>query len=97
MLELKGFPEPVEAFSVSWAPVAEEGDAPGGWQLPAVMRWVARVGFVGRGYGRAGRFLSRASRGWGRADWRRTGRTVHTAWGSRCAGVRATRMSGCRM
>ena len=48
MLELKGFPEPVEAFSVSWAPVAEEGDAPGGWPLPAVMRSVPRLAFVGR-------------------------------------------------
>jgi class 3 adenylate cyclase len=47
-LELKGFPEPVEAFSVSWAPIAEEGDAPGGWPLPAAMRSVPRLAFVGR-------------------------------------------------
>lgn len=47
-LELKGFPEPVEAFSVFWAPIAEEGDAPGGWPLPAVMRSVPRLAYVGR-------------------------------------------------
>jgi tetratricopeptide (TPR) repeat protein len=47
-LELKGFPEPVEAFSVRWARVAEEGGAPGGWPLPAVMRSVPRLSFVGR-------------------------------------------------
>ena len=45
---MKGFPEPVEAFSVSWSPVAVEGDAPGGWPLPAVMRSVPRLAYVGR-------------------------------------------------
>jgi class 3 adenylate cyclase/tetratricopeptide (TPR) repeat protein len=52
-LELKGFPEPVEAFSVCWAPIAEEGDAPGGWPLPAVMRSVPRLAYVGRDSERA--------------------------------------------
>jgi class 3 adenylate cyclase len=50
-LELKGFPEPVEAFSVPWTPIAEEGggasDA-GGWPLPAVLRSVPTLSYVGR-------------------------------------------------
>jgi class 3 adenylate cyclase len=47
-LELKGFPEPVEALSVSWAPLAEEAGAAGRWPLPAVLRSVPPVSYVGR-------------------------------------------------
>ena len=50
-LDLKGIPEPVEAFSVSWAPLAEEtgGEAEAGrWPLPAVLRSVPTVSYVGR-------------------------------------------------
>ncbi len=47
-LELKGFPEPVEAFSVSWAPLGEEASGAGGWPLPAVLRSVPPVSYVGR-------------------------------------------------
>jgi class 3 adenylate cyclase len=46
--ELKGFEEPVEAFSVSWAPLEEETGAPGRWSLPALMRSVPPVKYVGR-------------------------------------------------
>ena len=55
-LELKGIPEPVEAFAVSWAPLAEEteGDAEAGrWPLPAVLRSVPAVSYVGRSAERA--------------------------------------------
>ena len=47
-LELKGFPEPVEAFSVSWVPLGEEASGAGGWPLPAVLRSVPPVSYVGR-------------------------------------------------
>src|ERR1700730_8911020 len=47
-LELKGIPEPVEAFSVSWAPLREEACTAGGWPLPAVLRSVPPVSYVGR-------------------------------------------------
>ncbi len=47
-LELKGFEGPVEAFAVSWAPVSDGGDAPGRWPLPAVMRSVPVLSYVGR-------------------------------------------------
>jgi class 3 adenylate cyclase len=48
-LELKGFPDPVEAFSVSWAPLAAETGAPAGrWPLPALLRSVPPVKYVGR-------------------------------------------------
>jgi class 3 adenylate cyclase len=48
-LELKGFREPVEAFSVSWAPLAEEAGEPSGrWPLPALLRSVPPVKYVGR-------------------------------------------------
>jgi class 3 adenylate cyclase len=47
--ELKGFPDPVEAFSVSWAPLAEEAFEPSGrWPLPALLRSVPPVKYVGR-------------------------------------------------
>ena len=47
-LELKGFPAPVHAFSVSWAPLGEEVSGAGGWLLPAVLRSVPPVSYVGR-------------------------------------------------
>jgi class 3 adenylate cyclase len=48
-LELKGFPDPVEAFSVAWEPLAQEGGEPSGrWPLPAVLRSVPPVQYVGR-------------------------------------------------
>jgi class 3 adenylate cyclase len=47
-LELKGFPELVQAFSVSWAPLGEEASGAGGWPLPAVLRSVPPVSYVGR-------------------------------------------------
>jgi class 3 adenylate cyclase/tetratricopeptide (TPR) repeat protein len=47
-LELNGFPEPVEAFSVSWAPLGEEASVAGDWPLPAVLRSVPPVSYVGR-------------------------------------------------
>ncbi len=52
-LELKGFPEPVEAFSVSWPPLGEEASVAGGWPLPAVLRSVPPVSYVGRAAERA--------------------------------------------
>ena len=48
LLELKGLPEPVEAFSVSWAPLGEEASGAGGWPLPALLRSVPPVSYVGR-------------------------------------------------
>jgi class 3 adenylate cyclase/tetratricopeptide (TPR) repeat protein len=48
LLELKGLPEPAEAFSVSWAPLGEEASVAGGWPLPAVLRSVPPVSYVGR-------------------------------------------------
>ena len=47
-LELKGFDEPVEAFSVSWAPLEEETGASSRWPLPAILRSVPSVKYVGR-------------------------------------------------
>jgi class 3 adenylate cyclase len=47
-LELKGFEEPVEAFSVEWAPLAEETGASSRWPLPALLRSVPLVSYVGR-------------------------------------------------
>jgi class 3 adenylate cyclase len=47
-LELKGFNEPVEAFAVPWEPAGEEGEAPGAWPLPAVLRSVPVLSYVGR-------------------------------------------------
>jgi len=48
MLELKGFPEPVETFSVSWAPLEEEASGAGRSPLPAVLRSTPPVSYVGR-------------------------------------------------
>ena len=54
-LELKGFPDPVEAFSVSWVPLAQEAGEPSGrWPLPALLRSVPPVKYVGRIEERAG-------------------------------------------
>jgi class 3 adenylate cyclase/tetratricopeptide (TPR) repeat protein len=53
-LELKGFPDPVEAFSVSWAPIAEETSGVSRWPLPALLRAVPPVSYVGRVEERAG-------------------------------------------
>ncbi|HEX4187004.1 MAG TPA: AAA family ATPase [Solirubrobacteraceae bacterium] len=47
-LELKGLPDPIEAFSVSWAQLAVETGASSRWPLPAVLRSVPPVTFVGR-------------------------------------------------
>jgi class 3 adenylate cyclase len=47
-LELKGFEKPVEALSVSWAPLAEETGASSRWPLPALLRSVPPVAYVGR-------------------------------------------------
>ncbi len=46
-LELKGFEGPVEAFAVSWVPVGEQAGSPGRWPLPAVLRSVPPISFVG--------------------------------------------------
>ena len=46
--ELKGFDEPVEAFSVSWAPLVEETGGPTRWPLPGLLRSVPPVKYVGR-------------------------------------------------
>jgi class 3 adenylate cyclase/tetratricopeptide (TPR) repeat protein len=53
-LELKGFAEPVEAFAVSWAPIAEEASGASRWPLPALLRSVPLVSYVGRVEERAG-------------------------------------------
>ena len=47
-LELKGFPEPVQAFSVSWRASAEEASGVSRWPLPALLRSVPPVAYVGR-------------------------------------------------
>ena len=48
--ELKGIPEPMEAFSVVWEPLADEaaGSAGGAWPVPSVLRAVPRIAYVGR-------------------------------------------------
>src|SRR3984885_12771930 len=53
-LELKGFAEPVEAFAVSWAPIAEEASGASRWPLPALLRSGPPVSYVGRVEERAG-------------------------------------------
>jgi class 3 adenylate cyclase len=49
-LELKGIPEPMEAFSVVWGPLdPERSGAEGGrWPLPEALRMVPRIAYVGR-------------------------------------------------
>jgi class 3 adenylate cyclase len=52
-LKLKGFEEPVQAFSVSWAPLGEQTEASSRWPLPALLRSVPVVSYVGRAEERA--------------------------------------------
>jgi class 3 adenylate cyclase len=52
-LELKGFEDPAETFAVSWAPLAEETGASSRWPLPARLRSVPVVSYVGRAEERA--------------------------------------------
>ncbi len=61
-LELKGIPEPVEAFTVVWEPLEpEQADAGvGRWPLPEALRGVPRIAYVGRAAGRATLEQSRA-------------------------------------
>ena len=47
-LDLKGFPDPVQAFSVSWAPLADEVAGASRWPLPALLRSEPLVSYVGR-------------------------------------------------
>ena len=49
-LELKGIPEPMEAFSVLWEPLDPEqsGVQVGRWPLPETLRSVPRLAYVGR-------------------------------------------------
>ncbi|MGO9489703.1 MAG: ATP-binding protein [Solirubrobacteraceae bacterium] len=47
-LELKGFEKRVETLSVSWAPLAEETGGASRWPLPAPLRSVPPVAYVGR-------------------------------------------------
>jgi class 3 adenylate cyclase len=48
-LELKGIAEPMEAFAVIWEPLADEsGINVGAWPVPAALRAVPRVAYVGR-------------------------------------------------
>ena len=48
-MELKGIPEPMEAFAVVWEPLADEsGLQVGAWPVPAALRSVPRAPYVGR-------------------------------------------------
>ncbi len=47
-LELKGFSGGIEAFAVAWAPMPDESGGPGRWPLPALLRYVPTVSYVGR-------------------------------------------------
>ena len=49
-LELKGIPEPMEAFQVLWEPLDPEraGGDVGRWPLPEALRTVPRIAYVGR-------------------------------------------------
>ena len=49
-LELKGIPEPMEAFSVLWEPLDPERNAAGvgRWPLPEALRTAPRIAYVGR-------------------------------------------------
>jgi class 3 adenylate cyclase/tetratricopeptide (TPR) repeat protein len=60
-LELKGIPEPTEAFAVVWEPLADEsGVQVGAWPLPPALRLVPRAPYVGRADERALMERSRA-------------------------------------
>jgi class 3 adenylate cyclase len=53
-LELKGIPEPMEAFAVLWEPLADEsGVQVGTWPLPPALRSAPRAQYVGRARERA--------------------------------------------
>jgi class 3 adenylate cyclase/tetratricopeptide (TPR) repeat protein len=53
-IELKGIPEPMEAFAVVWEPLADEsGVQVGPWPVPAALRSVPRAPYVGRADERA--------------------------------------------
>jgi class 3 adenylate cyclase len=54
-LELKGIPEPVEAFAIVWESLEpEQADAGvGRWPLPEALRGVPRIAYVGRAAERA--------------------------------------------
>ena len=48
---LKGIPDPVEVFALTWRPLENESAAPPGagrWPLPSVLRSVPTVAYVGR-------------------------------------------------
>jgi hypothetical protein len=48
-LELKGIPEPVEAFAVRWEPLQDEAYVETStWPLPSLLRSVPRLSYVGR-------------------------------------------------
>jgi hypothetical protein len=60
-IELKGISEPMEAFAVVWEPLADEsGVQVGAWPVPAALRSVPRVAYVGRADERALMERSRA-------------------------------------
>jgi class 3 adenylate cyclase/tetratricopeptide (TPR) repeat protein len=46
-VELKGFDGPVETFSVPWIPLGEESRSLGRWSLPAELRSVPPISYVG--------------------------------------------------
>ena len=106
MLELKGIPDPVEAFAVGWEPAGEQ-EAVRRSVLPTVLRSVPQIAYVGRveeherlkahirevrEHRRRMVFLS-ASRGSARRGWRRTPPSSSTTRGSPCAGARPRRTS----
>ena len=68
-LELKGIPEPMEAFAVEWEPLADDsGVHVGAWPVPPALRSVPRAPYVGRVDARA---LLERSRAQARAGNRR--------------------------
>ena len=67
-LELKGIAEPMEAFAVVWEPLSDEsGIDVGAWPMPAALRAIPRVAYVGRVVERG---LLERSRGLARAGAR---------------------------
>jgi len=52
-LELKGFEKPVQTLAVSWAPLAEETEGASRWPLPALLRSMPVISYVGRAEERA--------------------------------------------
>ena len=61
-LELKGFPEPVEAFAVPWTRLADETAGVGGWPVPALLRSVPQDGVRGSRCGARASWSARAVR-----------------------------------